>query len=436
MILRKMKYYGQLYFALFLALGLIGEVMAEDCLHIPTKHVIIDGQVDDWVDIEPVLIDNANDVYGDAFVDFTKVYLAHDDIYLYIRFEFDQELNPSNFSNLDLHVSFDQCGSEPFFAAAHFYPNPDQGFVVLVSMINEQTFMNYPANFTRYLGRNVEYKVALSDIPCSLQDVSEIRAWVHGVDNQRESIQDDSHVVKIGCLSSEFNGWWYDKTAPGTGISAEFTNQHHWFLTWYTYDRTGLPTWYSASGQMSDATNFTGDLIKWVGWPWGQSYEPPNFEKVGTVYGVLSNGPNKKITLNWSLDDIGSGVLNLTNFMKDVASGMPDTRGLTGWWYDPSYNGMGFFIEVYGNTLFLAWYNYGEDGRPRWYTSAGSFPDGSSVYNGTLSMWRNGQIPGGPYKQPEELKEQKKISLTFTNSSRAILVLDELNVLNLERFRF
>ena len=187
---------------------------------------------------------------------------------------------------------------------------------------------------------------------------------------------------------------------------------------------------------MTDASHFNGDLLKWNGWVWGQAYYAPIPTKVGSITGSLISSPENKIKLSWGLDSGVTGNLQLTKFMKDVAPGMPDSRNITGWWYDPDYNGMGFFIEANGGTLFMAWYRYGQNGNPTWLTSTGAFPDGSGIYSGSLSMWKEGQSPGGPYKTPQKIENQGNIKITFTDSNHATLVVNDSTIINLQRFAF
>ncbi len=234
-------------------------------------------------------------------------------------------------------------------------------------------------------------------------------------------------------LKSDFSGWWYDRSAPGTGVSLEFDDENHWLLAWYVFDQNGLPVWYTASGEITDSTHFSGRLFRWTGWPWGQPYTPPYAEEAGAIQGVLSNGQDKKIELTWTLNNAGSGVMNLVNFMQNISPDQPDSGGFTGWWFVPPFNGMGLFVEARGGTMFMAWYNYRDDGSPRWLTSSGDFPEGSLVYQGTLSLWKGGQYPGGPYRQPEEFKDQGDIKLTFIDSSKGLLEIGE-TTFELEKF--
>jgi hypothetical protein len=64
------------------------------------------------------------------------------------------------------------------------------------------------------------------------------------------------------------------------------------------------------------------------------------------------------------------------------------------WWWDPQQSGMGFNVGHQGNTVVVAWYNYGEDGKASYLTMAGPL-NGSvlkaGLYRGT------GPAPGPGY---------------------------------------
>ena len=77
------------------------------------------------------------------------------------------------------------------------------------------------------------------------------------------------------------------------------------------------------------------------------------------------------------------------------ASGMP----AAGWWWNASEAGSGYFIEVQGTTLFMAAYMYADSGQAAWYTSTGAMT-GTSVFQGSLVEYANGQTLTGTYQAP------------------------------------
>lgn len=403
--------------------------MAAKCSSIVFAHINIDGNFNDWAGIEPIILDDPDDVFQGSIADFTKVYLAQDNSYLYVRFTMRHLLNELVNPWFDVHVEFIDSDDNSYFVASHFYSGPNNGWVEIFKPVYSQ-LMSYPATFATYSGYDVEYKVLLTDLPF-FETTKQITAHVL---DASQKVNDFTEHVAVDCTNLNYTGWWYDKNAPGTGVSIEFTDDREWFLAWYVYDQNGGSNWYTASGNMLDARNFSGDLMKWQGWAWGEAYKTPESQKVGTIRGVLSGTDGKKINLTWELDDIGTGNIELTNFMADMVSGESESRDITGWWYDPAYNGMGFFIEARGETLFMAWYRYENDGSTQWLTSSGNFPNDSSVYDGSLSLWQDGQIPGGEYKQPKEQEDQGHIHIQFQSDSSAKLTINEAVTLDLKKF--
>ncbi len=252
------------------------------------------------------------------------------------------------------------------------------------------------------------------------------------------SAQEDSeksvYYAQLPGSSKQFNGWWYNPDEPGTGIATEIKGNKI-FLTWFVYDQFGRTTWYSASGPMSGEDSFTGSLFSWTGWPWGEPYTIPKPEIVGTIVVILNEFPSHSITFTAT---IGNTVVTKTlkPFMADFAPGPENPRRLTGWWYDPAYDGMGFFLDARGGKMAMVWYNYREDGSSRWWTSDGVFEDDATTYNDFLDGWQNGQCPGCPYRLPSLIAGQGgPITMVFIDETHATCTVGD-TTLHLQRFDF
>ncbi|NPA94708.1 MAG: hypothetical protein GXO58_04700 [Thermodesulfobacteria bacterium] len=235
-------------------------------------------------------------------------------------------------------------------------------------------------------------------------------------------------------VNRHLTGWWYDPSQPGTGLATEVRDAKI-FLTWFVYDGFGRTTWYSAGGEMSGSTTFSGKLYSWKGWPWGTPYYPPRPELVGII-SVNFDWPERgKVTFSVSMDN-KLVTKTFTSFMADFAPGDEDYRHLTGWWYDPAFNGMGFFLDARGGKMALAWYNYREDASARWFTSSNFFPNGSQLYMGNLDGWQGGPCAMCPYvAQPSPIPAQGgPITITFTDRDHALVTVGEVT-LNLQRFQ-
>ena len=159
----------------------------------------------------------------------------------------------------------------------------------------------------------------------------------------------------------------------------------------------GESVWYTFGGPMADDDTFVGDLIQWTGRPPGIGYEPPTGQSVGEVKVQLLS--SDRATFLWTLDG-QSGRKDIQAFMPHISPGPRDPRSIHGWWYDPAYEGMGWFIEAAGGNIFSAWYNYREDGTSRWYTMGGEFSEEDDVFSGPLLDWSEGQCVGCEYSEP------------------------------------
>ncbi len=248
---------------------------------------------------------------------------------------------------------------------------------------------------------------------------------------------DDGRAVYYAELSDsrrQLTGWWYDPDEPGTGLATE-VKDNKIYLAWFVFDGQGRTTWYSAGGQMTDQNNFSGDLYSWTGWPWGDNYQPPVPSIIGTIVVNFSQAPSEQLTFTALLH--GQVITKtFSPFMDDFSPGPEDSRHLTGWWYDPAYNGMGFFLDAQGGKMALAWYNYRDDHSARWWTSNNILADGSSVYLGNMDGWRGGPCATCPYSSPPTIEPGAggTISITFTDGDHAEALVGDIT-LHLQRFQ-
>jgi len=92
----------------------------------------------------------------------------------------------------------------------------------------------------------------------------------------------------------------------------------------------------------------------------------------------------------------------------------------TGWWWNASESGRGFFIERRGNNLSIAGYLYADDGRALWLLSVGPMATSSS-YQGSLLTFTGGQSLTGPYVAPSPGPSPGTISLSFSDATHGTL---------------
>ena len=242
-------------------------------------------------------------------------------------------------------------------------------------------------------------------------------------------------VIALPTKNHFGTGWWYDSTEQGTGVSVEIQGDRM-FAAWYTFNPSGKPIWHTSGGSMTDVNTYSGTLYQWTGWPLGTAYSSPTASGVGTWSFEFTS--TSEAQMSWTVAG-STGSKTVTRFMDDLSPGDPHPQQVTGWWYDPAFDGMGFFFEAQGGSMFTAWYHYGDSGTPRWWSSGalGSFPDIANIYSGTYDEWANGQCIGCPYEegQPTISSNPSTVSVDFLGGSQANLVWDG-GTLSLQRFTF
>jgi len=95
------------------------------------------------------------------------------------------------------------------------------------------------------------------------------------------------------------SGWWWNPAESGRGFAIEVQNGQM-FIASYMYDNTGKPTWYSASGPMSDAALFQGEWSLLDNGPTlGGPYQAPGVANamVGAVTVQFASTSNATLTL-------------------------------------------------------------------------------------------------------------------------------------------
>ena len=229
------------------------------------------------------------------------------------------------------------------------------------------------------------------------------------------------------CLTPA-TGWWWNPSEPGRGFSLE-TRQGRFFLATFLYDDDGSPLWFAANGPQSGAT-FSGNLVKYVsGQTLSGTYKAPQaLASVGTA--SLSFVSQTAGTLTWP-----GGVTSIQRFpisggsVVSAVSGAPES----GWWWNESESGTGWFFEVQGSALFMAGYLYDGSGRPIWYASSGAMLS-PTAFDGNLLLYGGGQALTGGYRAPTSIQTVGQVSVRFAGTTAATLTLPQGRTISLTRF--
>lgn len=93
--------------------------------------------------------------------------------------------------------------------------------------------------------------------------------------------------------------------------------------------------------------------------------------------------------------DLAGVVSSLKRATTETKAAAADTFTQSGWYWNPSESGTGFFFEAQGDRGFTGFFMYEEGtGKAIWYTATGAFAannDGTFSFTGTLQRYRGGQ---------------------------------------------
>ncbi len=230
------------------------------------------------------------------------------------------------------------------------------------------------------------------------------------------------------------SGWWWNPAQAGTGYALEIRNDGL-FMAGFQYDASGAPTWFVASGTMTDAMHFTGDAIPYSG---GQTlkgvFKPTT---AGTSLGVLNlafsdanhgsiTWPNGVVTTiqRFDIDNVHSASLSQTGFTPEA-----------GWWWNAAEPGRGFALEIQGTNFFIAGFMYDDLGKPTWYVSNGQMAS-ATRYVGNWMTYGFGQTMGGAYKAPVVTNDHAgTLSIDFSDTRNGTLILPDGRSIPIVRFQ-
>ncbi len=231
----------------------------------------------------------------------------------------------------------------------------------------------------------------------------------------------------------EHSGWWFIEGREGTGLSLEVQG-NTLFVALYSYDFFGNPVWFT-SALYGKHGSFSGILKKWEGWPLDGEYIPPLSADVG-VFRVEFDSEDHELAVVTYNPNAEMVHVQVAKFLCTLSPGSLDPRDISGWWYDPSNEGMGWFVEARGGVMAFAWYHYDETGRrPDWHSCYGEFPQGSMEFSCSLKHWSGGSPLGlEPYVAPKAT-DVGEASLVFNKDGKADFYWNGKHF-HLERFIF
>lgn len=231
-------------------------------------------------------------------------------------------------------------------------------------------------------------------------------------------------------------GWWWNTGEGGRGYSIEASGSHLFFAA-YLYDLSGRATWTISAGNTSlDGSLFTGRLESYSG---GQTlfgaYRPPGpVSYIGDI--TLAFNDASHGTMVWPGGTVAIERFDIVPSGSTLApqANQPES----GWWWNPSEGGRGYFLEWQGGELFMAGYMYDEAGNPLWYLSSNTTPSTNlQSYSNSWWQYANGQTMTGSYRAPTQVSNNvAPVTIQFQGAETGIMTLPGGRTTTIRRYRF
>jgi hypothetical protein len=260
-------------------------------------------------------------------------------------------------------------------------------------------------------------------------------AWV--AENWFEVLADILPTIEPFQINAGHSGAWFNPDTAGQGqfIDVEPENQAI-FLSWFTYTDavSANPSehrWLTAQGKYSGNASVL-DLYETLG---GKFDDPQTVTttKIGEVTVTFSDCEKGQMTYDipaeilqgsFPMQRVIPGSGNVCEQRTEVAIEAVDINaGMDGAWFDSNTPGQGFFIDAHpdpvgGNTVFVSWFNYGNNtvSGQRWLTAQGSFTGSVAdidVYETTGGNFNDPQVP--------DTSNVGTMSIDFSDCSNALL---------------
>jgi hypothetical protein len=242
----------------------------------------------------------------------------------------------------------------------------------------------------------------------------------------------------LTCIpSAPQTGWWWNPLEDGRGFSIEKRGNNLFFAA-FLYDVSGRSTWYVSSGPASlEGSLYNGDLLSASGGQTlGGAYSRfPTLGSAGAMTLTFNNDSSG--TLVWAGGTVPIQRFNIVpnGLTAQPVAGVPES----GWWWNESEAGRGFFMEWQGNTLDIAGYMYDDNGNSVWYLTVGNIGGTAAArtFNGTWWSYTGGQTLTGAWRQNTRSNSNvAPMTITFTGIETALMTLPNGRTTNLRRHRF
>lgn len=268
------------------------------------------------------------------------------------------------------------------------------------------------------------------------------RSLANSADNARRFNQTASSVAGFRSGTSTplpESGWWWSTTESGRGYSLEVSGNNV-FFAFYSYATDGTPVWYVSSGAMSSSSSYFNSMTQYSG---GQTLS-------GSYRAASASGTPGWVQINFSNDrtatiyfwssstgwDSGHSITRFDIVTNGSAVGTASGYPQTGWWWNASESGRGYFIEAQNTTMFVSFYMYSASGQATWYVANGAMTS-ATTFTGTLASYSGGSyFTRSTFTGPTTSATNGTVTIQFSSQTTATMTLPNGSQVALTRYTF
>jgi outer membrane protein assembly factor BamB len=229
------------------------------------------------------------------------------------------------------------------------------------------------------------------------------------------------------------NGVYWNPAEPGTGFFYESQGGMA-IVTFYMYETTGKPVWYSAIGKDDFylTGTFKGTLKRFSGGQPATStvQRTPTSTDMGEVQltfqstgSVIVDLPGRSYTAQR---------FNKPGTVQPASPAQPET----GIYWNPEESGRGYTVEVSNGSAVVGVFHYDQTGHPVWHLVVAPFSGADGRAAGPFLSYSGGQSLSGPYKPNAEVPAQGEFGLEFTQACSGKVQFPGMAAVNVTRFAF
>jgi hypothetical protein len=216
-------------------------------------------------------------------------------------------------------------------------------------------------------------------------------------------------------------GLWWNESESGWGMSVIHSGATI-FLTWYTYDPAGSPSWFVMSSCAVIGTACTGEIYNVVGGsaltlPWDGAKKVVT--KVGT--GSLAFTDTNTGKFNYSINGV-AGIKNVTRQVFALGTTQPIVDYSALWW-NPDESGWGVALTHQLDMIFVTMYTYDATGKPIWYVASSCPISSGTSCTGDLYQVDGGSTPTVTWNgERKVVRKVGAVTLAFTDASNGSMI--------------